>query len=254
MAAEGPVRAEYRTVSKRETNIKRTPPKRRVIPGRRSAETAEVAGPNLPTERPRGDGSDPPARMFIVANIGGHDAYCLIDSGSTRTLVSKSWYDKNIGSKPQTPRLKKGGPKAKSISNHSIKLHGYFEAPVKIGSFEKTLKFINVANDFGYDALLGTDCITTFDIETKMKIGYCGIQGERIPTYRRQFKHPVTGEIFPEVVGVLDQGVTIPPRIAKPVTCKVPRAYPVGHKVYAAAGAAKQPQQAVVIYPGLYEI
>ena len=96
------------------------------------------------------------SNLFSIAvQLAGKMVLALLDSGSSVTLMSDTFY-KSLPSKLQPPLQQYKGQPLHSASGHFIPILGKSEIPILVGHFTTTLPFLVVLN-FKYDVLLGND-------------------------------------------------------------------------------------------------
>ena len=96
------------------------------------------------------------SNLFSIAvKLSGKMVLALLDSGSSVTLMSDTFY-KSLPSKLRPPLLQYKGQPLHSASGHFISILGKSQIPILVGKFTTTLPFLVVRN-FKYDVLLGND-------------------------------------------------------------------------------------------------
>jgi len=99
---------------------------------------------------------------YVEVDINNVNILCLVDTGSTHTIMSQS-YAKKMGLLTQNQFIQHGFINPKAANGESIKAYGHLSARIQIG---RTAQAINILiADIEENAILGMDAIHQLECE-----------------------------------------------------------------------------------------
>ena len=120
---------------------------------------------------------------FVYGYIDEEKIECLLDTGSNRTIISDSVWNR-VKKKYLLDKCEKG---TFTLANgQPLDVYGAFKTKVRVGLNELELK-VHIANDLQHECLIGLDFMSRVD-GTKDKLNeiYASLEGERVPSREKQ--------------------------------------------------------------------